>query len=85
MSEVIVELGSIDSKNETALVQAIDNFARWRQETRGNRWMERDAPDLMIKTQCNPDGSLSKAVILQEQTWASTFMGFWTSELEQTG
>lgn len=85
MADVVLKLGSIDTVDENALVQAIDNFARWRQATAGSRRLERDAPDLMVKTQCNPDGSLSKAIIFQEQSWASAFMNFWDNELEQTG
>ena len=83
MSEIVLDLGTVSGANEIAFVQAIDSFAKWREETSGSGWMERDAPDLMVKTICKPDGSLNKAVIFQDQTWASTFMRFWQSELSQ--
>lgn len=81
MAEIVLELGVVSGVKEAAFVQAIDNFTRWREETCGLGWAERDAPDLMVKTVCGPDGRLCKAVIFQDLTWADTFMDFWRREL----
>ena len=85
MSETIVELAMDNADREVAFVHALDNFARWREQSSGLGWMERDAPDFMVKTVCSPDGSLNKAITFQDQSWASTFMRFWRTELGQGG
>jgi len=84
MSEYTVELGVVDASNEGAFVCAIDRFARWREATSGQGWMERDAPDLMVKTVCAVDGRLKKAITFQDEAWARTFMQFWKMELSET-
>ena len=83
MSEIVLELGVDGAAKEAAFVQAVDRFARWRQANAGAGWAERDAPDLMVKTVCAPDGSLNKAITFQEPVWASTFLDFWRSELNE--
>lgn len=80
MSEVVIELGVVEPKDEAAFVQAIDRFARWREETCGQGWRGRNAPDLMIKTVCAWDGRLQKAITFQDQSWADTFLQFWQDE-----
>lgn len=80
MTEIILDLGPVNSVDETAFAQAIDRLARW-QEMRGTQsGKERDAPGLMIKTVCDARGTLRKSIIFQRQEWASAFMGFWESE-----
>ncbi len=82
MTEIILDLGPVNAVDEMAFAQAIESLARWH-EARGTQgWRERDAPDLMVKTTCSPQGELRKAVIFQKQDWASAFMGFWQQELE---
>lgn len=80
MSEIVVELGAIEEANEIALVQALDNFARWWESATLQDDVAHDAPDLMVKTRCGPDGRLSKEVIFQDQSWATAFMQFWNAE-----
>lgn len=80
MSEFILELGVVEGEDQSAFVSAIDRFTRWREDTCGQGWMDRDAPDLMIKTICSPDGRLSKAITFQDKSWMTMFMEFWQLE-----
>jgi len=80
MSEIVLELGVRGPTQEAAFVQALDCFARWREETCGTNWMDRDAPDFMVRTVCGRDGQLNKAIIFQESQWADMFMKFWRTE-----
>lgn len=77
MTEIILDLGPVNSVDETAFAQAIENLAQWQEQRGGQGWQERDAPDLMIKTVSDAAGVLRKSVIFQKQEWASAFMGFW--------
>lgn len=80
MAEIIVELGVEGPAQEAAFIQALDKLARWREETRGQNWLDRDAPDVMVRTVCGRDGKLNKAVTFQERQWADKFMLFWQRE-----
>lgn len=79
MTEIILDLGPVNSVDETAFAQAIEHLAEWH-ENRDACARERDAPDLMIKTVADAAGTLRKSVIFQRQEWASAFMGFWERE-----
>ncbi|MEL7540498.1 MAG: hypothetical protein AAGJ51_06310 [Pseudomonadota bacterium] len=80
MTEIILDLGPINSVDETAFAQAIENLAQWQEQRDSQACKERDAPDLMIKTVSDAAGTLRKSVIFQRQEWASAFMGFWEQE-----
>lgn len=80
MTEIIVDLGPVNKVNETAFEQAIERLAKWHDARISKAVVERDAPDLMIKTVCAPCGTLRKSVIFQRQEWASAFMGFFERE-----
>ena len=82
MTEIVLDLGPVNLVDETAFAQAIESLARWHEARAVNGLIERDAPDLMIKTVSDAAGVLHKSVIFQRQEWASAFMGFW--EREQT-
>lgn len=77
MKEIILDLGPINSVDDTAFDRAIERLAAWHEERVEQGWQERDAPDLMIKTVCDAAGELRKAVIFQKQEWAAAFLGFW--------
>ena len=80
MTEIILDLGPVNTVDETAFAQAIDRLAQW-QETRSARaYRNRDAPGVMIKTVSDARGTLRKSVIFQRQEWASAFIGFWEAE-----
>ncbi|MCR9270085.1 MAG: hypothetical protein ACX94B_08695 [Henriciella sp.] len=80
MTEIILDLGPVNSVDETAFAQAIERLAAWYEARDALSSKDRDAPDLMIKTVCDPTGTLRKSVIFQKQEWASAFMGFWERE-----
>jgi len=79
MTEIILDLGPVNSVDEAAFAQAIEHLAEWH-ENRDSCGRERDAPDLMIKTVADAAGTLRKSIIFQRQEWASAFMGFWERE-----
>ncbi len=83
MSETIVEIAMDDAERNAAFVHALDNYARWREQTSGMHRMDHDAPVVMVKTVCRPDGGLNKAITFQNKNWASAFMRFWHTELNQ--
>ena len=80
MTEIILDLGTINTVDETAFAQAIESLAEWYEARDQQAGKERDAPDLMIKTVSDAAGTLRKSVIFQKQEWASAFMGFWEQE-----
>lgn len=80
MTEIILDLGPVNSVDETAFALAIERLAEWYEVRGAQSNKDRDAPDLMIKTVCDPTGTLRKSVIFQKQEWASAFMGFWERE-----
>ncbi|MEO1188816.1 MAG: hypothetical protein AAFW60_07070 [Pseudomonadota bacterium] len=80
MTEIILDLGPVNSVDETAFAQAIESLAEWYEQRDHQTGKERDAPDLMIKTVSDAAGTLRKSVIFQKQEWASAFMGFWEQE-----
>lgn len=80
MTEIILDLGPVNSVDETAFALAIERLAEWHEDRAAQSWKDKDAPDLMIKTVCDAAGTLRKAVIFQKQEWASAFMGFWEGE-----
>lgn len=80
MKEIILDLGPVNSVDETAFAQAIERLAQWQESREMNAAKEFDAPDLMIKTVADAAGTLRKSVIFQRQEWASAFMGFWERE-----
>lgn len=80
MTEIILDLGPINTVDETAFAQAIESLAEWYEARDQQAGKERDAPDLMIKTVSDAAGTLRKSVIFQKQEWASAFMGFWEQE-----
>ena len=80
MHEVVLSIEVMEPAQEAAFVLAIDKFARWREETRGQGWKQRSAPDLMIKTICDFDGRLKKSVTFQDGRWADTFMQMWQEQ-----
>lgn len=80
MTEIILDLGPVNSVDETAFAQAIEHWAQWQETRAAYVSKDRDAPDLMIKTVCDAAGTLRKSVIFQKQEWASAFMGFWERE-----
>ena len=78
MSEMVLEFGLQDAIEEAAFVKAVYSFSEWNQDTSTESSDNNaDAPDVMIKTVCTPDGTLKKAVTFQNQTWAKAFMDFW--------
>lgn len=80
MTEIVLDLGPVNSVDETAFAQAIEHWAEWHEASEIAHGRERDAPDLMIKTVADTAGTLRKAIIFQRQEWASAFMGFWETE-----
>lgn len=80
MAEIILDLGPVNSVDETAFAQAIESLARWHESRDTIAARDRDAPDLMIKTVSDAAGTLRKSVIFQKQEWAAAFMGFWERE-----
>ncbi|MEM9377523.1 MAG: hypothetical protein AAGA72_14985 [Pseudomonadota bacterium] len=80
MTEIMLDLGPVNTVDETAFAQAIEHLARWYEAHDGQGAHERDAPDLMIKTIADTRGTLRKAVIFQKQEWAAAFLGFWERE-----
>jgi hypothetical protein len=79
MTEIILDLGPVNSVDEAAFAQAIEHLAEWHENSEASG-RERDAPDLMIKTVADAAGTLRKSIIFQRQEWASAFMGFWERE-----
>ena len=77
MAEIELDLGPVNAIDEAAFEDAIHQLANWQSVRGGQGWRERDAPDLMIKTRCSPDGELRKTVIFQKQEWLSAFLQFW--------
>ncbi|MEL7110496.1 MAG: hypothetical protein AAGJ68_10065 [Pseudomonadota bacterium] len=80
MTEIILDLGPVNSVDEAAFAQAIEHLAEWHENRDAVAGRERDAPDLMIKTVADAAGTLRKSIIFQRQEWASAFMGFWERE-----
>lgn len=80
MTEIILDLGPVNSVDEAAFAHAIERLAKWQETRDATAASERDAPDLMIKTVSDAAGTLRKSVIFQKQEWASAFMGFWERE-----
>ena len=80
MKEVILDLGPVHAVDEAAFAQAIEQWAEWQASRETQPGIERDAPDLMIKTVSDAAGTLRKSVIFQKPEWASAFMGFWEGE-----
>ncbi|GAB5453860.1 MAG: hypothetical protein Hens2KO_00890 [Henriciella sp.] len=80
MTEIILDLGPVNSVDETAFAQAVERLARWQENRVSQASKNRDAPGLMIKTVCDTRGTLRKSVIFQRQEWASAFIGFWEAE-----
>lgn len=80
MKEIILDLGPVNSVDETAFAQAIEQLAEWFEMKNVTVANDRDAPDLMIKTVCDSSGTLRKSVIFQKQEWANAFMNFWDQE-----
>lgn len=80
MTEIILDLGPVNTVDETAFAQAIDRLAQWQASRSARAFRNRDAPGVMIKTVCDKRGTLRKSVIFQRQEWASAFIGFWEAE-----
>jgi len=80
MTEIILDLGPVNSVDETAFAHAIERLAQWHDARVANAFKDRDAPDLMVRTVSDAAGILRKSVIFQKQEWASAFMGFWERE-----
>lgn len=81
MTEIVLDLGPVNTVDETAFAEAIERLAQWQEGCfSGHNMNERDAPDLMIKTVSDAAGTLRKAVIFQKQEWASAFMRFWDGD-----
>ena len=80
MTEIILDLGPVNTVDEVAFEQAIDRFAKWQASPSAQACRNRDAPGLMIKTVCDARGTLRKSVIFQRQEGAAAFMGFWEAE-----
>ncbi|MEM9937733.1 MAG: hypothetical protein AAFZ91_05380 [Pseudomonadota bacterium] len=78
MSEMVLEFGLQNAVEEAAFVKAVYSFSEWISDASEARENASDAPDVMIKTVCAPDGTLKKAVTFQNQSWAQAFMDFWT-------
>ena len=77
MSESVLNLGVDCPEDELALEQAIETFTKWRIETSGTGWMERDLPDLIVKTVWDAHGQLQKLLIFAESKWKEVFMAIW--------
>lgn len=77
MTEIILDLGPVNSVDETAFAHAIERLAKWHEARVANVVKDRDAPDLMVRTVSDTAGTLRKSVIFQKQEWASAFIEFW--------
>ena len=80
MTEIILDLGPVNTVDQTAFDEAISRLAQWQERRGGQGWRNRDAPDLMMRTVSDAAGTLRKSVIFQKQEWASAFLGFWEDE-----
>ena len=83
MSDVIVTLGLEQPEHETRLSKAIDAFARWREQNIGTSVEEYDAPHIMVRTEWDTSGQLSKKLTFPDRTGADAFMRFWRAENEE--
>lgn len=81
MSDVIVTLGLERPEHETRLSKAIDAFARWREQSIGTSAEEYDAPHIMVRTEWDTSGQLSKKLTFQDRSVADAFMRFWQAEI----
>ena len=80
MAEIVLDLGPVNSVDETAFSQAIENLTKWFEANDTAIGRDPDAPELMVKTVSDAAGTLRRSVIFQRQDWAYTFMGLWEQE-----
>ncbi|MDJ0922530.1 MAG: hypothetical protein QNI84_15485 [Henriciella sp.] len=76
MTEMVLEFGLRNAIEEDAFARAVYAFVA-RSSEAGASDSDKDAPDVMIKTVCSPDGTMKKAVTFQDKDWARAFMDFW--------
>ena len=83
MSDVVVTLGLEQPEHETRLSKAIDAFARWREQNFGSSLDDFDAPHIMVRTEWDTSGQLSKKLTFPDRSGADAFLRFWRAENEE--
>ena len=80
MSDVVVTVGLEQPEHETRLSKAIDAFAKWREQNGSSLLDDFDAPQIMVRTQWDTSGQLSKKITFPDRSGADAFMRFWHAE-----
>ena len=83
MSDVVVTVGLERPDHETKLSKAIDAFARWREQNFGSSLHDHDAPHIMVRTEWDTSGQLSKKLTFPDRSGADAFLRFWREQNEE--
>jgi len=83
MSDVVVTVGLERPEHESRLSKAIDAFARWREQNVNSALDDFDAPQIMVRTEWDTSGQLSKKITFPDRSGADAFMRFWHAEIDR--
>ena len=83
MSEVVVLMGSEDSRDPSRLMKALDAFAKWAAES-SLSGESADAPEIMMKSEM-ADGEMRRKLVFQHRDHAARFLVFWRVERHNPG
>jgi len=80
MSDVVVTVGLEKPEHETRLSKAIDAFARWKEQMISSSAEQADTLPIMVRTEWDTSGQLSKKLTFPDRNGADAFMQFWNAE-----
>lgn len=83
MSEVVVVMGTEESRDPSRLMDALDAFAKWASES-GLYGDTGDAPGIMVKSEFS-GGEMRRKLVFQDRDHAARFLLFWRSERRREG
>ncbi len=78
MSEVVLQISAEDSRDPAHLVDALDAFAKWTEES-GQSPDSDDAPGIMMLTE-HSGGQMRRKLVFQNREHAARFLVFWRTE-----
>ena len=77
MTDFVVTLSLTSAEEVALLATVVDAFVG---QAIGRSRQVAEAPDVMVQTEFNSSGEVSKKLIFQDRSWASDFVDFWERE-----
>ena len=77
MTDFVVTVSLTSAEEVALLATVVDAFIG---QAIGRSRQVAEAPDVMVQTEFNSSGEVSKKLIFQDRTWAADFLDFWEKE-----